>query len=218
MLLRHRTGAFIRRPPYTRCDCWVAKDVIFRNEYGITPDLPCNRVVDVGANIGCFARKVQEVHPAVNIVCVEPLQEHLECLRANAPTATILHAALTWSGDTVDIYAPEDELQTAFQQGTGMTVESTMHARSVLHCTVPAVTLRQILDRMNWDEADLLKLDCEMCEFEVFAHLDELVKFRVVRGEYHDLSRMQQATPALAECFTVTVSGGPRGHFWLERR
>lgn len=218
MLLRHRTGAFIRPTPYTRCDCWIARDVIFRNEYGIMSYTPCDRVVDVGANIGCFARKVLEVHPLADIACIEPLEEHLECLRANAPSATVFHAALAWDRVSVGIYAPQEELLTAFQQGTGMTVQSEMHARPVLHCTVPAITLQQVIDRMGWDEVDFLKLDCEMCEFEVFQHLDELVKCRIVRGEYHALEPMQAAMPALEERFAVTISGGPRGHFWLERR
>ena len=75
MLLRHRTGAFIRPAPYTYGDCWVARDVLFKNEYGITANTLCNRVVDIGAHIGCFARKVLELHPKSEIVCVEPVKE-----------------------------------------------------------------------------------------------------------------------------------------------
>ena len=216
-LLRHNTGAYIRPSPHVRCDCWVARDVIALNEYGITKDIPCNRVVDVGANVGCFAYKVLQVHPHAEIVCLEPLSEHLECLRANAPAAVVLQCALAYGRSEVDIYAPSREIHTAFQQGTGMTADPLMHVYSEPYCTVPAMTLGGVLERMGWQSADLLKLDCEMCEFEALVDYADLRKFTRIRGEYHDLERMQRLLPRLrAEGFNVTISGShPLGKFWI---
>jgi FkbM family methyltransferase len=175
----------------------VVRDVYLEDCYGVAelPRAP-RFVIDVGAHVGCFARRLRHRTRKAKIVCVEADPANLAALAANVGEfATIVAAACT--------YEPGDvELRSTVFEGTDNTGGSTIVSvgggtgatampsgapeggdrEAVL---VPKVTLEEIAAKLAWTRIDLLKLDCEGSELSILEHCD-LTLLRVVVGEYHD--------------------------------
>lgn len=59
-------------------------------------------VLDLGANIGCFAHRAV-ASGARKVVCVEPIAETCEVLRMNVPTAAVFNAAAVYDRAKKDV-------------------------------------------------------------------------------------------------------------------
>ena len=63
----------------------VTEDCYGLRSVGFVPDV----VVDLGANIGVFARYAREMFPAASIVCVEPNPDNFDLLRRHVPVPPV---------------------------------------------------------------------------------------------------------------------------------
>lgn len=129
---------------------------------------PPQLVVDAGANMGFWSALAASLWPRADIMAIEPNEATHAQLRANAPKAAIVHAALYYGAAHVSFQLPPSGNTALGKCGQGGAL-------------VPAVTL-------NWlsrgRQIDLLKIDIEGGEWNVFENLD--VKPRVIIGEFHD--------------------------------
>ena len=144
-----------------------------RNDYGLGKRLPRVRtVLDIGANVGFFSIAARGRHPDAVIHAYEPNPRVLESLRANAePLGIVLHAEAVGNRagfvQMIDEGASNQARTSAAQNGG-----------------ISLVTLDTAIDRMG-GSVDLLKLDCEGAEWDLF-ELDEAWKrIQNVRMEYH---------------------------------
>ena len=135
-----------------------------------TPEHPIRVIVDAGANAGMETVRMRHFHPNARLLAIEPASGNFTVLQLNAGTdqgntgkVETLQKGL-WSTDT----------------SLRITAGSTNEAFSV-HAVAPgepadleAITMNTILARVG-GEIDLLKMDIEGAEFEVFSHNTEWV-------------------------------------------
>lgn len=137
-------------------------------------------IVDVGANVGAFACLAGAVHPTADLVCYEPLPEHVHLLRhnlgANGVRARVVERPVTRDGRPVDLWV------TGFTGSAGMFGQS-----GGTPIAMASVTLDDI-DFARYPSV-FFKLDCEGAEGEIVTWIAEheaRLPARVeIAAEYH---------------------------------
>lgn len=155
---------------------WV---VVVGNEYTVRPD--DRRVVDAGANIGVFSSMVTLRAKEATVVALEPFPANFERLKGTLEANGIAGRVdpKPWALVGVPGVVRMDD-----------SPEIASHSRRVGAETgveVEGVTLEQLLERCGWDRADLLKIDIEGAEYELFAQTPSAVlrRFDRIGLEYH---------------------------------
>lgn len=120
-------------------------------------------VVDVGANVGAFAKFAFD-HGARKVVCVEPFEQNAECIRKNVPRAEVVVAAVGAN---------------RIGKRDGSTADYSAFAPAEI--AVESITLDSLLK----ERVDVLKLNCEGVEYSVLAQAD-LSNVGMICGEAHD--------------------------------
>lgn len=143
-------------------DWAVMMKVLGRQEYEI-PDGPRNPrlIVDAGANIGISVLWFAWRYPSALIIAVEPEPSNLDLLRRNCgdlPRVRIVPAAL-WSRRSALQIADPDADKWSF---------SVVERRSADGGTVNATTVPELLEESGRERIDVLKLDIEGAEKELF--------------------------------------------------
>ncbi len=136
-------------------DLNIIAEVVGRDSYGIE-DLALRDdalVVDVGANVGVFSAWIKHLHPNAHLVAYEPHPANLLLLQENAPFATIHAEAVVGTEGEVHIEA-EGHTSALKLAKVGVAVR--------------AITLEQALAPLL--KVDLLKVDIEGSEYDVFMH------------------------------------------------
>ena len=139
-------------------------------------------ILDCGGNIGCAAVYFANKYPSAQIYSVEPEQENFQFLQYNTAdygNIRLIKSAL-WDKET--FIRVEDR---GFGKWGFMTFETTADDPDALKTT----TIGKILADSGFDEIDLLKIDIEGAEKEVFAAPDVddwLSKVKVLVIELHD--------------------------------
>lgn len=143
-------------------DVTTFRQVILFEEYALDSREPPEVVVDAGANVGLASVYFASRYPSARIVAIEPATENFRLLQQNVaafPNVRAVQAAL-WNEDTeIDLLDPGLGAS-GFVTGAGAVGE---HRERVA-----ALTLGSILDRFELDRVDLLKVDIEGAELEVF--------------------------------------------------
>jgi FkbM family methyltransferase len=161
-------------------DLCAYKDVLVCKDKQYDPGMPDfspKIIVDAGANIGmasiCFARR----YPLATIIAIEPEPSNFTALLRNiSPYSSItpVEAALWKEDGEVGLGTSYAHPKGAFQVvDSGPT-------------RVRAVTIRTLMRENGINLIDLLKLDIEGAEKEVFEACDWIETVRVIAIELHD--------------------------------
>src|SRR5262249_47317322 len=139
-----------------------------------------DRVLDIGANVGAFTLLAARAAPQGRICAVEPETGNFALLQQNvalnrAQNVDLLQAAVGASEGRALV-------------SSGGILSSTVTDSGNAGQTVPQVTLASLVARLG--EVDLLKMDCEGAEFDIFfsTPLPVLRKIRRITMEYHNAS------------------------------
>ncbi len=127
-------------------------------------------VFDVGAHIGSFSVAVNSRFPDAYVTAFEPHHDNFAYLQKNAPFALCINKAI--SGSAGMVHLRDHEASSSYAIGdSGIAVE--------------AVTLGSYVAQVP--HVDLLKVDVEGAEKDIFEHLesDMLVKVERVMMEIH---------------------------------
>jgi FkbM family methyltransferase len=178
-------------PVYLRIDtsdfCAYRDVLIFRSKSydpGIAGFSP-NVIVDAGAHIGMASILFALKYPAAKIIAIEPEPSNFAALvRNTAPYKTItpIQAAL-WREDGEVSLGPSN----AHPKGAFQVVE---HGQQ----RVRAITMDRLMRQTGIEAIDLLKVDIEGAEKEVFESCTWIEKVRVIAIELHDRVRPGCAT------------------------
>ena len=170
-------------PVYLRLrtsDFCAYKDVLVCKEKQYDPCLPefsPRTIVDAGAHIGmasiCFTR----TYPRATIIAVEPEPSNFRALLRNTapyPSIITIQAALWREDGEVSLGSSDAHPKGAFQVvDNGQT-------------RIRAMTVSTLMRETGISSIDLLKLDIEGAEMEVFEACDWIEAVRVIAIELHD--------------------------------
>lgn len=157
-------------------------EVIVDRCYDLPFELAPTTIIDAGANIGLTAAYFAVTYPDATIVTIEPDPSNFELLQHNvAPYANVhpVRAAVWTSSGTVRLGDPRNGPR-------GFRVDDA----APRGFDVDAVTLVEIMDRFGMDTVDLLKIDVEGAEVELFADPSAWIdRVGAIAIELHDRAR-----------------------------
>jgi len=177
-------------------------EIFLRQDYGAIPDGAV--ILDLGANIGVFSIYAATTARKVRLYAYEPMPDFFQLMQENV-RLNGLDDAVKCFNLAVAADAADRELFVAgtdFFFPTLVPPKSEQAAtRAQVHCT----TLANILDANALAHVDLLKMDTEGAEYEIFyrtppSYFDRI---REIRMEYHNLDADQRNVQSLKQ-FLIT--------------
>jgi FkbM family methyltransferase len=152
-------------------DVSVLRQVLLERQYDVGLPFVPRYIIDAGANIGLAAVFFANKYPTATIVAVEPDESNFRILSRNVrpyPRIYPLRGAL-WRQDGELMLIDPGSGHHGFQ-----TVD-TGRASERSQPPVPAFTVASVMKGMNWLRVDLLKVDIEGAEKEVFEACDSWI-------------------------------------------
>ncbi len=164
-------------------------DIFLFGEYDIPLDFPPNTILDIGANVGLTAVYFANRYPAARIISVEPESENFDVLVQNTAAyknVLPLNRAISNKGD---------QLIHVVDKGFGawgfMTSEKHPAKEGEIKGTAKTVTVPEIMDWYELQTIDVVKIDVEGAEKELFEdnYQSWIPKARCIIIELHDRTR-----------------------------
>ena len=142
-------------------DYYTFDQVFLRDQYNIHFPFEPKTILDAGANIGLAAVYFSHRYPQANIVAIEPSSDNFAVLQKNiAPYQKIkAYCKGLWNKDVHLAITNLDSVQNAF-----MVAETKPDHPNA----IPAICIDTIMREQHWENIDLLKIDIEGSEKEVF--------------------------------------------------
>lgn len=165
-------------------------------------------IVDIGANIGLFSQMAGELFPEAKIHAYEPnprLQKYLDQNLKKVGVEFFPEAVGAFSGMGHSLETG-DSRTGIFQKGGN----------------TPIVAFSTVVERIG-GEIDLLKLDCEGGEWDIFENAVPFQKVRIIRMEYHlvdgkSLQDLKSAADRIGFRIIKLVENSGFGIAWMESR
>ena len=147
----------------------------YKFDYGKSPKV----IIDGGANIGLFALEMKRKYPDAQVICIEPDPENFEMLVKNTqayPNVFHEQAGIWFKDTTLQVYDKYNKGKWA------LVVEENLEAGNV-----KALSIGTLMQKYQLERIDVLKLDIETSELELFSrdYLDWLPKVKMVVVELH---------------------------------
>lgn len=160
-------------------DAEVFRETFLKKEYDYALPFPPRTIVDVGANCGMTSVFYANQYPEATIVAVEPEASNYAALIRNTSSyANIvpIRGAL-WSTDgQVEVFPPWSYWKRWGKWG--------FRVREGHGCR--ALTLTTLMREFQIETIDILKIDVEGAEREIFSTCDWMDKVRLLAIELHD--------------------------------
>lgn len=199
--------AGIKSPVHLRMrttDVSVYHEVLLCGQYALDFPYSPKTIVDAGANIGMASLYFANKYPAAKVIAIEPEASNFAMLSQNVrPYANIfpVHAAL-WNRDgEIGINTP-----CSFESPLSKVGFVVHEYRGV---PVRAMTVRTLMREMGLQSIDILKVDIEGTEKEVFETCDWMDAINCLMIELHDRFKPGSSTAveAVTEGFLVSKRG-----------
>ena len=165
-------------------------------------------IIDVGANIGAFCINAAKMYPHSQVICAEPAPETYSLLLWNLvengvplrqlsslgvegkPGVIALHAAIGAEDGKVDLmYTPTRSQNANVGMSRNTSRWATMTNPGWRKVSVDEYNLTKILTDSSVRSVDLLKMDCEGCEFTVIPSMRDWIinrtRIKTLVGEIH---------------------------------
>lgn len=144
------------------------EDLFAKGDYGFSVQKPPKTIVDAGANIGLASVIFANRWPDATIIAIEPEASNFDLLKKNvAPYGNVhpVNAALWNQTGEIDV------IDTGLGNWAFMTQAQDPSEIKNGHPggTIRAMTVDNVLDEYRLDRVDILKIDIEGAEKEVFA-------------------------------------------------
>ncbi|MEO7210138.1 MAG: FkbM family methyltransferase [Chitinophagaceae bacterium] len=158
----------------------VFDQVFLQDAYALEISFAPKIIIDAGANIGLFSVLMKNKFPNATIIAIEPDMENMELLKKNCVSYAGLKPVLAglWSEDC--------KLKLIDEQERGKS--GIMVIRGNESDSIKGISLDSILSTFNIEKIDLLKIDIECSEKELFSTNYEnwLPKTKMIIIELHD--------------------------------
>lgn len=162
-------------------DFMCFNDIFLNKSYEI--DIPDPKwIIDCGANIGIGSVYFKVKYPESNIVSLEMEEGNFEILEKNTQNYNNIHLekVAVWSSSDEDLILEDGNKE------WGYTV--TNEKKGVVFKKVKSITIDDIMKKYNIEVIDLIKIDIEGAEKEIFKEgvCEWLSKTKVLIIELHD--------------------------------
>ena len=167
--LRNGLTIILRSGTSDRC---VFNDLWLERAYDL-PGLQYEKyrsIIDIGAHIGLYALFAADASPKAQIYAFEPESENFALLQKNIDNNHLsdrIHAFAKGIG------AKEGTLQLNVMPGRGECNSSYRQMEESFSLQVPVTTLENIFRSENIDYCDLLKVNCEGEEYNIFLSMPD---------------------------------------------
>jgi FkbM family methyltransferase len=191
-------------------------EILMRRQYDWVLRRTPQVIVDAGANIGLASIFYANKYPSARIIAIEPEASNYQMLVKNTAAYSRVQAvnAALWSENCkLDIFDPAQG-HTAFQM-RGETSSSDPQG-----ALVAGITLDNLMFDFGISHIDLLKVDIEGAERQVFAHPDRwIAAVDNIAIELHDwmLPGCEDAVQQAAKGFESIRKNGETTYFERER-
>jgi FkbM family methyltransferase len=169
----------------------LAEEILINKIYRIPFKMQVNRIIDCGANIGFTSIFYANTYPEAHIVAVEPEKRNFDLLKKNtAPYNNIvcLNKGI-WNERTYLKIARE------FDAYINVMVTPTNDPAEAI---CEAVTIQNILDDQEWDQADVVKMDVQGAEKAIFSSNHQwMEKTKLLILELHEKHVSHSSQPAI---------------------
>lgn len=185
-------------PPEVRAELIEVIRAVFAGEYDAPYFGHGLTVLDVGANVGAFARWAHLRWPSSTISAYEPDPQAFDLLTRNVrglPGIRCVNAAV----------APVEQSSAPFVRRAGGDVEAALVAFASEFLTdIPSEQTIQVdvVHPRSLPAADIVKVDAEGAELAILSHLD-LSQVSLIMVEYHDLDRRHELERLTAGSFAI---------------
>ncbi|WP_161487286.1 FkbM family methyltransferase [Butyrivibrio hungatei] len=172
-------------------DVGLLKDFFWNNTYGGENQYEIdfsnynlgdvNTIIDAGANIGLFSVKFSAKYPDARFFCIEPEDSNFEMLKKNTEkiNAKCIKAGVWYKDCKLNVAT------TPLSSGNvGFIVEESDDGNGIEGTSIPSIMINNCIN-----EIDILKMDIEGSEFNIFQHVnlvEWIKKIKVLIIEVHD--------------------------------
>lgn len=161
-------------------DIKLFRNIFIEQEYNISLPFVPNTIIDGGANIGLATILFANKYPAARIISIEPESSNFEQLKKNTslyPNITLIKGGIWRCSSYLNITNPNSS------KWSFITTEIDQPNET----SIQGLSLDDIISNAGWENADMIKLDIEGSEKEVFDQSGEwLQKVKVLIVELHD--------------------------------
>lgn len=162
-----------------QADMETFNEVLLRRAYNIQTGFTPDTIIDAGANIGLTSIFYASKYPAAKIIAIEPAPHNFELLKQNTSqysNVSCIQAALWHEPTQLSLTDPgrgDNSLRVAAEHTTKDTL---------------GITIQDICKKHNIEKIDILKIDIEGAEKELFSKGYEnwLPNTRLIIIEIHD--------------------------------
>ncbi len=162
-------------------DPLIYSEILLRGAYAFDFPFSPKIIVDAGANIGMASIYFTHRYPKAKIIAVEPETSNFAALVKNVRAYSMIipiHAAL-WNRDgEVSVSEPGP--------GTGISEKWGFVTHEGAGLKVRAITMQTLIDELGIRSVDLLKVNIEGAEIEVFQACAWIQEIRGLMIELHD--------------------------------
>ncbi|MFI5250965.1 MAG: FkbM family methyltransferase [Bacteroidota bacterium] len=178
----------VLHPINLRCnttDIPTFDQVFWHREYEFNLGFEPKVIIDCGANIGLASVFFKNKYPKAKIIAVEPEGSNANLLNRNTKPYNDIQCI------TAGIWNKPAHLSVSDEQGLGHWGYTVKEVPEGTPAAIKAVTIDTIMREFNLTEIDLLKIDIEGSEKELFDSNYEswLPKTKVIMIELHDRMR-----------------------------
>jgi len=162
---------------------------------------PTDTVIDIGANIGCFALVAAELASKGRVIAFEPNLDNFNLLTRNIElngfaNVIVERSAVSGTPGTLKLF-----------RGTQSPLHTTIPSRlddSAEAEEVPATTLQQIMDKYKVERCGFLKMNCEGAEYAILYNTppEYLRRIDRITLEYHATEEKERVSRELARFLT----------------
>ncbi len=186
-------------------DLSVYEKVVINEEYKLPEWIDPKTIIDAGANIGISSLYFSLIYPQAMIIAIEPESSNFAMLKDNTASQRRIHlvrAAIWNENKMLNLYG---ETNSDFQVGDGYEGDD-----------IDGVTLDELMRRLSIDYIDVLKVDIEGAEKEVFDSSEKWIeKVGMLVIELHERFRpgCEKAVRNAAATFNKTWEYGENSFF-----
>jgi FkbM family methyltransferase len=163
----------------TPLDALIFKETVINDCYQLTSLKDPQVIVDIGAAYGDFSWYAKKLHPSAQVIAYEPDPFHTALLNKNiVPLGCMVKQEAVGGSGQIEMILHSDHTQSSAHTVKGISPVSTHQ--------VTSVTLHDALK--EYDSIDLVKIDCEGAEKEIFDHTNPEIFSKIKRFsiEYHE--------------------------------